>query len=275
MTFITIATILIAAVSLNLQTLKQVDFIEKVRIEAAKQKAEKEAEEKKNQGNNQGTGKPPTSQPPSSPSGNWWEYPAEIKPVTKSGDDLLVLVNKGFTLGQYQPGNLQTVSGTECRQNSGLSMRSQAIQPLKDLCWAAKNDGIDLKLQSAYRSYQTQVSTYNHWVAVYGGSRAEADKVSARPGHSQHQLGTTMDFTTSSAGDQLNEAFNNSAASSWLLNNGWKYGFVIAYPAGAETRTGYSYEGWHYRFIGIENAAAFRSANTGSGIVLDEWLRTK
>src|SRR5690606_15165135 len=108
---------------------------------------------------------------------------------------------------------------------------------LKRLNTDAKADGIDISVISAYRSYSTQASTYKYWVNYNGGSAAAADKISARPGHSQHQLGTAVDFSSNEIGDRLGAEFNNTKGAKWLVENGWKYGFVLSYPSGHESTT--------------------------------------
>lgn len=136
---------------------------------------------------------------------------------------------------------------------------------------SAKKDGIDLSIVSGYRSYQTQVSTYNYWLSKNNNNVEYVDTFSARPGHSQHQLGTAIDFSSSEIGDVLGDSFDNTNASKWLIENAYKYGFVISYPKGHENVTGYKYESWHYRYIGKENALEMKN----SGMILENYLRSK
>jgi D-alanyl-D-alanine carboxypeptidase len=136
---------------------------------------------------------------------------------------------------------------------------------------AATQDGMDLSIRSAYRSYATQQSTYNYWLSVNGGNVGVTDQISARPGHSQHQLGTTLDFSSGEINDGLGGTFASTQASKWLADNAWKYGFVIGYPAGYESVTGYMYESWHYRYIGKANAQEM----INSGMILELYLRSK
>lgn len=199
----------------------------------------------------------------------WWTYPNEILPAIKNGDDLLVLVNKKYQLpSSYTPSGLVNASTSGIRIVSSSLIRSILISDLTELGNAAKTSGIDLAIISGYRSYATQAATYQNWVNSYGGDANAADQISARAGHSQHQLGTTIDFTTNECGDKIGSVFHNTKASKWLAENAWKYGFVIAYPSGAETITGYSYESWHYRYIGKSNASSWHT----SAQVLDVWL---
>ena len=203
---------------------------------------------------------------------NWWDYPDNIKKTKRHGDDLLVLVNKEYKLpSSYAPTDLVTVGNSVIRRGNNYQLRSIVINDLRALVNSAKSDGIDLSIVSAYRSYSTQITTYNHWVRHYGNCVSCADKISARPGHSEHQLGTTIDFSSNEVGDRLGSVFNNTRASRWLEENAYKYGFVISYPRGYESITGYSYESWHYRYIGRENAQEM----VNSGMIRETYLRSK
>ena len=206
----------------------------------------------------------------------WWTYPSDIKGVTRSGDDLLVLVNKEYQLpNTYAPSDLvsicSNVSNIRCVNNTNFLARNILINDFQDLVNASINDGIDLSIRSAYRSYNVQISTYNHWLSVNGGNVASTDRISARAGHSEHQLGTTLDFSTSEINDGLGGTFGSTRASKWLADNAWTYGFVISYPQGYENITGYSYESWHYRYIGREYAQEM----VNSGMILLQYLRSK
>jgi LAS superfamily LD-carboxypeptidase LdcB len=203
---------------------------------------------------------------------NWWDYPADMKPATRSGDDLLVLVNKEYTLPEdYVPSDLVSASLSGLRLGEGFMLRNILIDDLKNMVNDAKSDGVDLSIVSGYRSYQDQIDTYNYWTAVNGNNTDIADQISARPGHSQHQLGTAIDFSTSEVADGLTGQFTNTKASKWLYANSWKYGFVISYPQGFEGLTGYDYESWHYRYIGIDNAKEMHD----SGMILEVYLESK
>lgn len=213
------------------------------------------------------TPEPPADDPATYPENGG--YPATILPCTRTGDDLLVLVNKQYQLpADYWPTDLTAIESSGVRVVfGGLQVRQVLIQDLADMVAAAGAEGLDLAVLSAYRSYETQVSTYNYWVSVAG--QAEADRISARPGHSQHQLGTAIDFTSSEIGDQLGTQFADSWAGQWMQDNSWKYGFALSYPNGWESTTGYSYEPWHFRYIGKANAAAM----IGSGQILEYYLQ--
>lgn len=121
---------------------------------------------------------------------------------------------------------------------------------------AASRAGHTFTASSSFRSYDSQVATYNHWVSV-NGSYAAADRVSARPGYSEHQTGLTIDLATS--GCAL-ECFGGTSAYAWIKAHAASYGFIERYPAGYESITGYSAEPWHWRYVGPSTAQAFVSS---------------
>ncbi len=151
--------------------------------------------------------------------------------------------------------------------NGGFTVRALVITDLKAMAKAARAAGARLAVQSAYRSYSTQVSTFAYWVRVDG--YAKAIKGSARAGHSEHQLGTTIDFRSYGGSAPWNyKDWATTKAGKWLKANAWKYGFVMSYPKGKTAVTCYAYEPWHYRYVGRQTAAAVRA----SGLTLREYL---
>ena len=144
-------------------------------------------------------------------------------------------------------------------------MRRDAATAYRELSAAAKKDGYTILAASAYRSYQAQEAAYGSHVSR--GGQAYADRVSARPGHSEHQLGTTTDVTSASAGFGL-ESFEGTPEAEWLAEHSWEHGFVVSYPDGKEHITGYVYEPWHIRWVGKAEAAKVRE----SGLTLHEYL---
>ena len=119
--------------------------------------------------------------------------------------------------------------------------------------------GLKMQSQSAYRSYSAQVSVYNGWVAKLG--QAGADLTSARPGHSEHQTGLSIDISALPAKCALQACFGDTPQGIWLANNAYKYGFILRYPNGLTSITGYEYEPWHYRYTGVLLATEMH--NTG------------
>ena len=126
---------------------------------------------------------------------------------------------------------------------------------------AAKDDNIKLKSVSAYRSYSVQKSLYKSYVKRDGVKKA--DTYSARAGSSEHQTGLAVDINTASS----RANFQNTKEYKWLINNSYKYGFIERYPKGKTNITGYKYEPWHYRYVGVEAASIIHE----KGITFEEY----
>ena len=148
----------------------------------------------------------------------------------------------------------------------GHLVRAIVIDDLRSMARAARAAGAALAIQSAYRSYAEQAQTFAYWVAAAG--RREALGRSARPGHSEHQLGTTIDFTSRGAPPWTGKDWAKTDAGGWLLRHAWQYGFVLSYPRDAREVTCYGYEPWHYRYVGRSVASAIHA----SGLAPREWL---
>lgn len=156
----------------------------------------------------------------------------------------ILLVNKKYSLpSTYNPGVNQT-----------------AQSALNKLQSAANKAGHKMPLVSGFRSYSRQKTIYNNYVAMDGV--AKADTYSARPGHSEHQTGLAFDVGA------IDDNYGNTAAGKWLANNAHKYGFIIRYPKGKTNITGYKYEPWHIRYIGVNHATTIYNKN----ITLEEYL---
>ncbi len=123
----------------------------------------------------------------------------------------------------------------------GHKLRGIVLPQLLAMNEAAKQEGLSLLISSTYRSYEYQKMLFNRYVERDG--LEEAERYSARPGHSQHQLGTVIDFGS------IDETFAETPEGKWLYTNAWKYGFSLTYPKGLEDLTGYMWESWHYRYI--------------------------
>jgi D-alanyl-D-alanine carboxypeptidase len=182
---------------------------------------------------------------------------------------VLTVVDKQRVLPtDYVPPDLVAVgAGLAAPGFRGPLLRAEAAGALSRMLSAATAAGNDIRVRSAYRSYAEQERTFAYWVSVLG--EAEARRISAEPGHSEHQLGTAADLTTSDVGYDLTEAFGDTPAGRWLADNAHIYGFALSYPAGAEDVTGYAYEPWHYRYIGADHAQGW----SASGLTLVEYLR--
>lgn len=142
--------------------------------------------------------------------------------------------------------------------NPGVDGAAQTA--LNEMINGAKTEGINLFMKSGFRSYSTQETLYNNYVARDGV--AEADRYSARPGHSEHQTGLAFDLNS------LEQSFGETKEGKWLEENCWKYGFIIRYPKNKESITGYMYEPWHVRYLGKDLAKKVYE----SGLCLEEYL---
>ena len=198
---------------------------------------------------------------------------AEIMTVPRDYDSWsTTLVDWLLTVGEdYVPPDLVPVS------EAGISgpgfIRQVAIDDLAALAAAAAEAGTPIAVNSPYRSYQEQVASFNGWVAVDGYD--DAVTYSARPGHSEHQLGLTIDFMTKGGGSALQGDWATTPAGGWMAQNAWKYGWVMSYPRGEggalfSDATCFHYEPWHYRYLGREVAAQVHD----SGLTIREYLWT-
>jgi D-alanyl-D-alanine carboxypeptidase len=171
---------------------------------------------------------------------------------------LLYRVDKSRALPEgYAPGDLQALDGTGLSvSRAGHRLRKPAVAALKAMNAAALKDGLSLLVSSGYRSYGYQVGLFAGIVKELGLAKAEME--SAAPGHSQHQLGTAIDFGS------ITDAFADTKAARWLSANARRFGFTLSYPKGLTDVTGYKWESWHYRYIG--KAAAAMEAEYFGGI---------
>lgn len=145
-------------------------------------------------------------------------------------------------------------------------MRSDAAKALEDLFAGASKDGIKLAGVSGYRSYKTQVAVFQGNVKSQG--LEEASRVSAKPGTSEHQTGLAIDVSSASVKYALEQSFGFSKEGEWLAQHAAEYGFIIRYPRGKENLTGYAYEPWHIRFVGVSVAKEI----TSQGITLEQYF---
>jgi D-alanyl-D-alanine carboxypeptidase len=177
------------------------------------------------------------------------------KNIVTNETDMAVVVNKERGLPDtYEPTDLTepNVDFSFSGKADKRMLRKEAAQALEKLFKQASADGIKLYGLSGYRSRATQVSVYNNNVKTQG--QAEADKVSARPGFSEHQTGLAIDVSSQSAKFGLEEVFGTTKEGKWLAEHAHEAGFIIRYPKGKESITGYSYEPWHIRYVGLDIA---------------------
>jgi D-alanyl-D-alanine carboxypeptidase len=179
----------------------------------------------------------------------------------------ITLVDTYFDVGRgYVPRRLVSTA------RAGLArkqyVRKLVIPDLTALAQAATANGTPLRVVSAYRSYTQQRQLYRSEVRQLGVAAARL--IAARPGHSEHQLGTAIDFGSANLSEYngVGSDWALTPTGAWMEQNAWKYGFVMSYPAGDTSVTCYQYEPWHYRYVGREVAAAVHN----SGLTLREYL---
>ncbi|HHX57221.1 MAG TPA: M15 family metallopeptidase [Clostridiales bacterium] len=176
------------------------------------------------------------------------EAPVETineNPVEPTYINGVLIVNKSYKLPQdYNPGSLD-----ETVVNSFYQMQEEV-----------KAEGLSIWVASGFRSYEDQDRIYNRYVAREG--QAAADTFSARAGFSEHQTGLAFDLNS------IDDSFADTAEGAWVADNAHRYGFIIRYPKGKESITGYKYEPWHLRYVGIE----FATELYNSGLTLEEYF---
>lgn len=176
----------------------------------------------------------------------------------KLASDILVVVNKKHALpADYAP---------ELAQASGVVLRPEALSAYQKLVASAKGEGIGLFPISSYRSYSDQEKLFNDYVAKDGQTKAET--YSARPGYSEHQTGLAVDIGLPSGACNLEICMAQTKEGLWLAENAHEFGFIIRYPSGKEAETGYQYEPWHIRYVGVEVAKNIYE----SGYTLDSYF---
>ena len=165
--------------------------------------------------------------------------------------DGILVANKKYPLPQdYNPGESK-----------------EARAAFEQMATDAKALGFDLAAFSGFRSYEYQTTLYNNYVNRDG--KEAADRYSARPGHSEHQTGLAFDIGENSQQDLwLTADFGETPAGKWLADNAHKYGFILRYPEGKEDITGFMYESWHFRYLGVEKATDVKK----TGLTLEEYL---
>jgi D-alanyl-D-alanine carboxypeptidase-like protein len=182
------------------------------------------------------------------------------------------LVDWLLTVGEdYVPPDLVPVSEAGIT-GPGL-IRQVAIEDLAAMTQAAAAAGNPIAVNSPYRSYQEQVASFNGWVGVDGFD--DAITYSQRPGHSEHQLGLTIDFMSKGGGSALEGDWITTPAGGWMAAHAWEYGWLMSYPRAADgglfsQATCFHYEPWHYRYLGRAVAKAIHD----SGLTIREYLWT-
>ncbi|TVY05589.1 M15 family metallopeptidase [Paenibacillus cremeus] len=221
----------------------------------------------------------PISEPTPTPSPTPQPTP-EPKPKSKpptvqvvaNPTSIAVLVNKSFSLpNPYVPKDLvePNVNLIFPEHSEKRSMRQEAAGALEKLFKAATADDLPLAGVSAYRSFETQKYLYNQYVEKDG--KEAANKYSAKPGQSEHQTGLAIDVSGDDGKCAAADCFGATQEAKWLKNHAADWGFIIRYPKGKEGITGYQYEPWHIRYVGVDMAKEIAT----QGTTLEEYLGKK
>lgn len=208
----------------------------------------------------------PTDPPDQPQAGEAAGYSENPKPAEETG--LMILVNKEYYLSRdYVPDDLAPIRYYAAdRSPEGRYMIKEAADQFNRMAEAAATDGLEIVMTTAYRSYGFQSTLYNNYVKAHG--QKEADRFSARPGHSEHQTGLAVDISAPSVGYALTQDFEGTPEWNWLMEHAREYGFILRYPKGKTQITGYMYEPWHFRYVGVEPAKKIEE----SAITLEEYL---
>ncbi len=192
------------------------------------------------------------------------KVPYEYIIPAKNLNTNLLLVNKYYYLEKdYVPDNLQAIDRKYALSN--MRMVSTAKEAFENLSEAAKNEKLNIIAMSTYRSYTYQVNLYNRYKKQDGEKKA--DTYSGRPGHSEHQTGLAVDVYNK---EKNYTNFGKTKEFTWMQEHAHEYGFILRFPEGKENETGYEYEAWHYRYVGIDAATYIHN----NDITLEEYYAT-
>ena len=172
-----------------------------------------------------------------------------LEKLARTDEELLRKYSKVYFLNEnYQPAALTEIDEKYLYTGTtNFYINAQVWPHLRDLLDEARGDDVELLVASAYRSFGQQATLKNGYTVLYGSG---ANQFSADQGYSEHQLGTSIDFTTLSVGGLFSQ-FKSDPAYKWLTENAHKYGFILSYP---EANTYYKFEPWHWRYVGVDLA---------------------
>jgi zinc D-Ala-D-Ala carboxypeptidase len=188
------------------------------------------------------------------------KYKSQIYEIANP-EDLTAIINKNFKIpSNYVPSDLVLLTSEHYPVVQNTFLRRIIIEDLEKMLNAMSDENINVLIISGWRSHDGQLAAYNRWVTKVGTSNAQG--YAALPGHSEHQLGTVLDFAGFDNNNVRSYMFENTTASNWLKENAYKYGFVMSYPKNSLNITGYNYEPWHYRYVGTEIANKLNANNT-------------
>lgn len=197
--------------------------------------------------------------------------------INSKSEYIYTLTNKQNPIEEeFEPENLVEIPSQYSRKDKVIYLENTALQAVIAMINDMNELGIsDIYVQSSYRSHAYQDMLFNMYIddemengRTYEEALELANKYSARPEHSEHRTGLCVDFTTSSIDGVVDDEFAETEAFAWLKDNAWKYGFILRYPENKISITGYQYESWHFRFVGVERASIIYQ----TGLCYEEYL---
>lgn len=192
-------------------------------------------------------------------SNNEWYTNTKTSDASKG---ILMLTNKFYSLDDtYDSSKMVSVS-KQYSYGENQMVTEETFDAFLSMFKAAKNEDLTLIINSSFRSFKDQEDIYNEYKNTYG--EEYANKIAAKPGFSEHQTGMAIDIQTYGSTAKTFEEFDEFK---WLQQNAYKYGFILRYPKDKEYLTGYEYESWHYRYVGVEVATYIHNNN----ITFDEY----
>jgi D-alanyl-D-alanine carboxypeptidase len=210
---------------------------------------------------------PAPTRPPATGSAPYCAIGDVLTPIRSYAEHARTFLDHTYMLPpEYDPVDLVFASRAGFTGESGqVVLRQILMADLAAFRFAALSAGHRLELLSGYRTFEEQAETFAYWVRV--GGYEQALRTSARAGHSEHQLGTTIDVSSSRTPPWSVPDWGATPTGRWVATHAWEYGFLMSYPAGKERVTCYDYEPWHYRWVGRDVSARVRS----SGLTLREF----
>jgi LAS superfamily LD-carboxypeptidase LdcB len=175
--------------------------------------------------------------------------------------DLLAFVNKQHKIdGAYTPDDLVAIANYGVPTFGNIYVRREVAEKFTEMYKEMTKAGLKVSASSGWRSLAHQQKVLDNWTKMVGAGKA--NNYAAIPGYSEHHLGTAIDILTPENGNTVSPSYFNTRVFKWMSENSYKYGFLLSYPRGKESITGYNAEGWHYRYVGVSTATQVHNQNT-------------